>query len=167
MLYQKKLVQKQNMLNRFVDIGTGLLAISCACSYAASLYKKAGKKNSLELADLFCRDARGRIADRFKEISRNDDRLSGHIAKKLMVGYYEWLENDIIKKEWFCLARILKCVIVAYVLSTHKELAHKLNELERKTEKHDTEIQGIFEAIRQLMAPPPEEPWRMIGFKQE
>ncbi|MCX5666710.1 MAG: ORF6N domain-containing protein [Candidatus Omnitrophica bacterium] len=53
------------------------------------------------------------------------------------------------------------------ILSTHKELAHKLNELERKTEKHDVEIQSIFEAIRQLMAPPPEKPRRIIGFKQE
>jgi len=53
------------------------------------------------------------------------------------------------------------------ILSTHKELAHKLNELERKTEKHDIEIQGIFEAIRQLMAPSPEKPRRMIGFKQK
>jgi phage regulator Rha-like protein len=52
------------------------------------------------------------------------------------------------------------------ILSTHKELIHKLNELERKTEKHDVEIQSIFEAIRQLMAPP-EKPRRMIGFKQE
>jgi len=53
------------------------------------------------------------------------------------------------------------------ILATHKELAHKLSELERKTEKHDVEIQGIFEAIRQLMAPPPEKPRRIIGFKQE
>ena len=53
------------------------------------------------------------------------------------------------------------------ILSTHKELAHKLNELERKIEKHDVDIQSIFEAIRQLMAPPPEKPRRMIGFKQE
>ena len=50
------------------------------------------------------------------------------------------------------------------VLSTHKELAHKLAELEHKTEKHDTEIQAIFEAIRQLMAPPPEKSKRRIGF---
>jgi len=53
------------------------------------------------------------------------------------------------------------------ILSTHKELVHKLNELERKTEKHDVDIQSIFEAIRQLMAPPPERPRRIIGFKQE
>ena len=52
------------------------------------------------------------------------------------------------------------------ILSTHKDLVHKLEELERKTEKHDIEIQGIFEAIRQLMAPPPEKPRRIIGFKQ-
>lgn len=50
------------------------------------------------------------------------------------------------------------------ILATHKELAHKLNELERKFEKHDTEIQSIFEAIRQLMAPPPESAKRRIGF---
>jgi len=53
------------------------------------------------------------------------------------------------------------------MLSTHKELAHKLAQLERKIEKHDTEIQSIFEAIRQLMAPPPESPKRRIGFHQE
>ena len=97
MLYQQKFAQKQNILNRFVDIGTDLLAMSSACSYAASLYKKDGEKNSLELADLFCRCARARIARRFKEISRNDDKLSYSIAKSLLSGGYEWLENDIIK----------------------------------------------------------------------
>ncbi len=51
------------------------------------------------------------------------------------------------------------------VLSTHKELAHKLTELERKIERHDEEISSIFEAIRQLMAPSPEKPRRIIGFK--
>jgi len=53
------------------------------------------------------------------------------------------------------------------MLSTHKELAHKLGELERKIERHDADIQGIFEAIRQLMAPPPEPSKRRIGFRQE
>lgn len=50
------------------------------------------------------------------------------------------------------------------ILSTHKELAYKLNELERKIEKHDEDICAIFEAIRQLMAPPHEKPKRRIGF---
>lgn len=50
------------------------------------------------------------------------------------------------------------------ILSTHKELAHKLNALEGRVEKHDDEICAIFEAIRQLMTPPPEPPKRRIGF---
>lgn len=39
-------------------------------------------------------------------------------------------------------------------LLAHKELAHKLNDLERRVGKHDEEINLIFEAIRQLMIQP-------------
>ncbi|MBU1863726.1 MAG: ORF6N domain-containing protein [Candidatus Omnitrophica bacterium] len=49
------------------------------------------------------------------------------------------------------------------VLSLNKDLALKLSDLERKIEKHDSDIQAIFSAIRQLMAPP-ETPKRRIGF---
>ena len=52
------------------------------------------------------------------------------------------------------------------ILSTHKELAYKLTELERKIEKHDEEIKAIFDAIRQLMVPPAK-PQRRIGFVQK
>jgi len=52
------------------------------------------------------------------------------------------------------------------ILSTHKELANKLKELERKIEKHDKEIQLIFNAIRQLMITS-EKPKRKIGFHSE
>ncbi len=54
-------------------------------------------------------------------------------------------------------------------LSTHKELAHKLSELEEKVGQHDKEIQIIFEAIKKLMTPPPppEPPKRRIGFRVE
>lgn len=38
-------------------------------------------------------------------------------------------------------------------LSTHKELAQKLAELERRVGKHDKAIQAIVETIRQLMQP--------------
>ena len=53
------------------------------------------------------------------------------------------------------------------VLSTHKELAHKLKELEGKIEKHDEDIKSIFEAIRQLMAPLSAKPRVITGFKTE
>jgi hypothetical protein len=49
------------------------------------------------------------------------------------------------------------------VLSTHKELTHKLEQLEKQIERHDEEIGSIFEAIRLLMATPePKE--KKIGF---
>ena len=52
------------------------------------------------------------------------------------------------------------------MLSSNKELALKLAQLERKIEKHDDEIKLIFDAIRQLMAPP-ETKKRKIGFRRE
>ncbi|MSR78471.1 MAG: ORF6N domain-containing protein [Candidatus Omnitrophica bacterium] len=55
------------------------------------------------------------------------------------------------------------------VLSTHKELAQKLVELEGKIQNHDQTIQSIFEAIHQIMNPPvePENPKRKIGFHHD
>ena len=50
------------------------------------------------------------------------------------------------------------------ILTTHRELAQKIEELERKYRQHDTKIQGIFDAIRQLLEPPPVPPKRRIGF---
>jgi phosphopentomutase len=52
------------------------------------------------------------------------------------------------------------------LFSINKELAHKLELLERKIERHDEEIKAIFSAIRQLMAPSVQ-PKRKIGFKRE
>jgi hypothetical protein len=40
------------------------------------------------------------------------------------------------------------------LLSTHRELAQQLAELEHKIGTHDEQIQMVFEAIRQFMAPP-------------
>jgi hypothetical protein len=50
----------------------------------------------------------------------------------------------------------------AMILSNN-DLARKLDALERKFEGHDTHIRTLFEAIRQLMAPP-EPKKRKIGF---
>jgi len=48
-------------------------------------------------------------------------------------------------------------------LSLHRELAHKLAELERKIESHDAGIRTLFEAIHHLTTPPAK-PKREIGF---
>jgi hypothetical protein len=47
------------------------------------------------------------------------------------------------------------------LLATNKDLAKRLDELEKK---YDAQFRGVFEAIRQLMAPP-EKPRKEIGFK--
>ena len=52
------------------------------------------------------------------------------------------------------------------ILSTHKKLAHKLQELEKKIENQGEKIYTIFEAINSLMAPPGKKK-RKIGFKRE
>ena len=48
-------------------------------------------------------------------------------------------------------------------LARDRTLAQKLSELERRFERHDEEIQSLFQAIRQLMTPP-EPTRRKIGF---
>src|SRR6266403_491784 len=49
------------------------------------------------------------------------------------------------------------------ILETSRDLARKFSDLERRVGKHDEEIAGIIEAIRQLMAPA-EKPRREIWF---
>ena len=51
------------------------------------------------------------------------------------------------------------------ILSTHKDLARKLEALERKLGEHDDKFAVVFEAIRQMMNPPPAPPKRRIGFR--
>ena len=49
------------------------------------------------------------------------------------------------------------------ILASHEDLARKLDALEKKFEKHDTQFRVVFDAIRQLMTPPPAKR-RGIGF---
>ena len=52
------------------------------------------------------------------------------------------------------------------MLSTHVELAHKLDELERRLDSHDEQLAVLLSAIRQLMASPDDDS-RRIGFRSE
>lgn len=96
MMYQQKLESKQSILNRVVDIGTELFAVSATCSYAA-LLKKKGQTNAVDLANSFCIDSRKRIEGLFKEGMNNDDKGNLKIAKKILAREFEWMEEEIIK----------------------------------------------------------------------
>ena len=47
------------------------------------------------------------------------------------------------------------------LIASNKDLAKRLDELEKK---YDSQFKGVFDAIRQLMTPPPPKP-RRIGFR--
>ena len=67
--------------------------------------------------------------------------------------------------------RVSVYVVRAFVqlramLAQNKELAAKLADLERKVGDHD-QIVALIQAIRELMAPPPESARKPIGFQSE
>jgi hypothetical protein len=50
-------------------------------------------------------------------------------------------------------------------IAGHKELAHKIVQLERKLGDHDEQIMALIEAIKKLMDPKPPPKARRIGFR--
>ena len=96
MRFQAKLERKQMVLFRIVDIGTDLFAMAATISYAQMLAKQ-GEKNALELADLFCREARVRIDQTFRTLFDNHDDLQYKIVQRMMKGEYEWLEGSLVQ----------------------------------------------------------------------
>jgi alkylation response protein AidB-like acyl-CoA dehydrogenase len=96
MRFQAKLERKQMVLFRIVDIGTDLFAMSAAITYATMLAKK-GEKNALEIADLFCREARTRIDQNFRTLFDNHDDLAYKIVQKMMKGEFQWLEGSLVQ----------------------------------------------------------------------
>ncbi len=55
-------------------------------------------------------------------------------------------------------------VKIREMLSTHKDLARKLANMEKK---YDSQFKMVFDAIRELMRPPVESKKRKIGFRRE
>jgi hypothetical protein len=53
------------------------------------------------------------------------------------------------------------------IISGHRELARKIDELERKLSDHDGQILALVEAIKQLMEPSPVRKKKSIGFCTE
>jgi len=97
-VYQQGLEKRQQILFRFVNIGTDLFAMAAACSRAAYLAgKNPNDKSFEELCDLFCREAALRIEREFKSQRRNDDKMIYRIGRNTLEGKYEWLEDGIVK----------------------------------------------------------------------
>ncbi len=71
-----KLERKQMVLFRAVDIGAELFAMAAACSRAVMLSSQQNQPEAMDLADVFCVEARERIAAHFRALfSAHDDTL--------------------------------------------------------------------------------------------
>ncbi len=68
---------------------------------------------------------------------------------------------EAVKASIFVVRTFVK---IREILSTHKELAQKLKELELRIDQHDEDIKSIIDALNQLLSPPPE-PKRKMGFQ--
>ncbi|HEV2291235.1 MAG TPA: acyl-CoA dehydrogenase family protein, partial [Gemmatimonadales bacterium] len=92
-----RLEKRQAVLGRLVEIGAELLAITATCSRAlADVKKHPDDRSPIELADLFSRQARRRVQDRFHAVWSNDDVATYAVARRAMDGAYPRLEDGII-----------------------------------------------------------------------
>ncbi len=89
-----KLERKQAVLFRAVDIGAELFAMSAACVRADMLAKN-GQPEAVTLADSFCREARLRIADHFRNLYGPNDENLYKLAMQVLKGEHAWLEQGI------------------------------------------------------------------------
>ena len=97
-IHQKKMAEKQLLINRFVQIGTELFIMSAACSYAHSLKSNGSDvaANAVELADYYCIEARSRIDKLFRDIRSNNDKATLKLNKHFMQDEFQWLEDEIL-----------------------------------------------------------------------
>ena len=93
--YGPKLERRQLVLFRAVDIGAELFAMAATCS-RAHLLAAQGQKEALTLADVFCREARERVARLFKELHGPQDGAVRELARQVLAGQHRWLEHGIV-----------------------------------------------------------------------
>jgi alkylation response protein AidB-like acyl-CoA dehydrogenase len=90
-----QLERRQMVLFRAVDIGAELFAMTATCARAQQLARR-GQPNALELADVFCREARVRIDNYFRQMFDSNDTALDGIARAVLGSEYAWLENGIV-----------------------------------------------------------------------
>ena len=90
-----KLERRQMVLFRGVDIGADLFALTAACVRAHMLAQQ-GNHDAVELADLFCREARQRIDQNFRRFYGKNDGAIYRVSARVLAGEHAWLEEGIV-----------------------------------------------------------------------
>ena len=95
--HRTRLAYRQQLLGRLVDIGAELFAMVAACSKATLMAQRQPEDDGpRELADLFCRQSRRRIATAFRTLRHNEDRQAYRLAQRVLNDRYRWLEEGIV-----------------------------------------------------------------------
>jgi alkylation response protein AidB-like acyl-CoA dehydrogenase len=95
-----KLEKRQAVLGRLVEVGAELLAISAACARAHQLVQRdPANRGPLELADVFGRQARRRVEERFAAVFDNDDVVTYAAAQRVLKGQHTWLETGMVRED--------------------------------------------------------------------
>ena len=95
------LERKQAVLGRIVEVGAELFVMVATTVHAKALVdKNPSDRSPYELADLFCRQARTRIRERFAHLFANNDAVTYRVAQKAMKGTFEWLEEGLLTTDW-------------------------------------------------------------------
>ncbi len=96
MVHQARLQKKQAFLFRLVDVAQELYAIAACVSRARTMADERHPDAALaaELADLFCRGARRRVKESFRDLWNNDDVLKYRVGVQVLQGRHTWMETD-------------------------------------------------------------------------
>jgi phage regulator Rha-like protein len=146
---------------------------------------------STHLAELYEVEPRALV----QALKRNLDRFPADFMFQLSANEFRDLKSQIVTSSWGGLRRaapyafteqgvamlssVLKgkraiqvnvAIMRAFVrlrriLATHKDLAAKFEDLERRVDKHAADIKLVSQIVRQLLEPAPEPPKRPIGFR--
>src|SRR2546425_5386861 len=98
MRFGPKLEYRPAVLFRLVDVGAELFAMAATCARALWLLgqdPEAGR-HAIELADLFCRQARGRVQAKVGGVWRNEDTHTYRVAQQVLNGDHRWLERGLV-----------------------------------------------------------------------
>src|SRR6266568_1428858 len=96
-----KLEYRQAVLFRLVDAAAELFAMAASCARAQWLLHKdpAAGRRAVQVADLFCRQARARVHAKFQGLWRNDDVPTYRVAQEVLAGEHRWLERGMVELE--------------------------------------------------------------------
>jgi alkylation response protein AidB-like acyl-CoA dehydrogenase len=98
LVYRARLQAKQAFLFRLVDVASELFAMAASIARAQAL-SDAGRPEAAEARDLaeeFCRGARRRVKQLFRELWSNDDDSRYSTARDVLRGRHAWLERGIL-----------------------------------------------------------------------